>query len=102
MATLSQVLTYNTVTNIVVGDKTIDDFIIVRYACIRRYLYDAGEIIISNDAGLIIPILTSYFQNCGFTLTMDFNGNEIRLKLMVDNTISDDIDFNYNLLNIIK
>jgi hypothetical protein len=102
MATLNSTLTHNATTNIIVGNKNTDDAIIIKYVCVRRMLYDYGEIVISNLASPPVPVLNSYHIDCGFTVTADINGNNIRLNMVVDNSIVDDIDFNYNLEIILK
>ena len=102
MATQNSTLTHNAVTNIVIGNKNTDDSIIVKYVCTRGALYDYGEITVSNLATPPVPFHDHYNDDCGVVFTADIDGNNLRLICTVDNSVTDDIDFNYNLEIILK
>ena len=105
MATLHKDLTANAATEIVVGNSTLDDIIVINYSCTRGDLAESGRIWVINDTDEPEPSYLSNFDDCGLWDTapvMSYDGTDIVLTITVNNDSATDVTFNYQLTTIKK
>ena len=72
-------LVNNTPGNIVVGDKTLYKAIMINFAIKRGALYEVGTINLTNKADVLVSH-KSEFDDCGYTFTKSFSGDDIELN----------------------
>ena len=105
MATLHKDLTANAATEIVVGNSTLDDSIVINYSCTRGALAETGRIWVINDTDEPEPAYNTYFDDCGLFDTppaMSYDGTDIVLTITVNDDSANDVVFNYQLTTIKK
>lgn len=102
MATLHASLPYNTLSNLVVGNVNTDAGIVIDYSCSRGSLFQAGVIKLLNRGTTIEVFHRSFGDDIGISdvlspVSGDIDGSNIRLNITVNNTLSTNVTFNYNL-----
>lgn len=105
MATSHATLPYNQLSNVIVGVAATDIGVIIDYACSRGTLYEAGVIKVLNRSGSIEIYYKSFGDDVGMSdpsspITGDVSGGNIRLNITVNNDMSYDVLFNYNIVPI--
>lgn len=95
LSVIDSTLTDNATTNIVVGDKTASENIVIKYSVTRSTEKQAGQLSIINKTSSV-EITQRLFDgdDIGLTFNVDFDGNDIRLKCILSNT-GNDASFKY-------
>jgi len=105
MATLHTTLPYDTVSNVIIGDITVDEGVIVDYSCSRGSLFQSGRIKVISKI-TTAEVLHQFFgddvglDNLATPLTADISGDDLRLNITVDDSSGNNVLFNYNLVLI--
>ena len=103
MATLHATLTASAANDIVVGNKNIDDSIVINFSCTRGALAEMGRVWVINDADFPEPSIRVSYDDCGLWDTapaMSYDGDDIILTITVNNDSATDVVFNYQLTKI--
>jgi hypothetical protein len=106
MSTINTTLTANSLNNIIIGDITTDEGIIINYSCSRGSLYSSGRIKVLSKVTSADVEHRWFGDDPGIDtvaspMAADISGNNIRLNITVDASDANDVTFNYNL-EIIK
>lgn len=75
----------NTPGSLIIGDKTVNKSLHISYSIKRGALLQAGSMVLTNNTANSWVNNRSLEDDCGFTFSKTFNGNEIKLN-WVDNT----------------
>lgn len=88
----------NTTTGVNMGNALLVESIIISYSATRGLDRQYGEVVILSpytDTVETPPYHMWDFDDIGLTFTADLNSGQIRLNFVVDDSSTDDIDFDY-------
>lgn len=97
--------TYNATTNIVIGSTTTDVGFIIHYISERLsggpFQVENGTISLAYNGDTGNTHISSEFVGVdnGFDIDSDVDGTDIRLNIIVDNSIANDLTFDYKIMS---
>lgn len=85
----------NSTTNIIIGEKTLYSGVMINYAASRGAIHQMGEVFILNVLSGTYHTWDYSDDDIGLTITSRLIGNYIIMTCVVDNSSTDNIEFDY-------